>query len=85
MKDVHTFTSTSGITFSLEEDVVIGVNGYAYAKVRCDQEGLDTNVDPLSVNKVNPIPTGHLEIGQKVIMTIPMVIHLIMEMIIGII
>lgn len=60
LKDVHTFTSTSGITFSLEEDVVIGVNGYAYAKVRCDQEGLDTNVDPLSINKVSPIPTGHL-------------------------
>lgn len=60
LKDVQTFTSTSGITFSLEEDVVIGVNGYAYAKVRCDQEGLNTNVDPLSINKVNPIPTGHL-------------------------
>lgn len=60
LKDVQTFTSTSGITFSLEEDVVIGINGYAYAKVRCDQEGLDTNVDPLSINKVSPIPTGHL-------------------------
>ena len=60
MKDVQTFTSTSGITFSLEEDVVIGINGYAYAKVRCNQEGLDTNVDPLSINKVSPIPTGHL-------------------------
>lgn len=60
LKDVQTFTSTSGITFSLEEDVVIGINGYAYAKVRCDQEGLNTNVDPLSINKVSPIPTGHL-------------------------
>lgn len=60
LKDVQTFTSTSGITFSLEEDVVIGINGYAYAKIRCDQEGLDTNVDPLSINKVSPIPTGHL-------------------------
>lgn len=60
LKDVHTFTSTSGVTFSLEEDVVIGINGYAYAKVRCNKEGLDTNVDPLSINKVNPIPTGHL-------------------------
>lgn len=60
LKDVQTFTSTSGITFSLEEDVVIGINGYAYAKVRCDQEGLDTNVDPLSINKASPIPTGHL-------------------------
>lgn len=60
LKDVHTFTSTSGVTFSLEEDVVIGINGCAYAKVRCNKEGLDTNVDPLSINKVNPIPTGHL-------------------------
>lgn len=60
LKDVHTFTSTSGVTFSLEEDVMIGINGYAYAKVRCNKEGLDTNVDPLSINKVNPIPTGHL-------------------------
>ena len=59
-KDVQTFISTSGINFSLEEDVVIGINGYAYAKVRCDQTGLDTNVDPLSINKVNPIPTGHI-------------------------
>lgn len=60
LKDVNSFTSTSGINFSLEEDVVIGVNGYAYAKIRCDQTGLDTNVDPLSINKVNPIPTGHI-------------------------
>lgn len=60
LKDVNSFTSTSGINFSLEEDVVIGINGYAYVKVRCDQTGLDTNVDPLSINKVNPIPTGHI-------------------------
>lgn len=59
-RDVHTFISTSGMTFSLDEDVIIGVNGYAYAKVRCNQEGLDTNVDPLSINRVNPIPTGHI-------------------------
>lgn len=60
LQGVHTFIATSGMTFSLEEDVVIGVNGYAYTKVRCNQEGLATNVDPLSINKVNPIPTGHL-------------------------
>jgi len=60
LKDVNSFTSTSGITFSLEEDVVIGVNGYSYAKVKCNQTGLITNVDPLSINKVNPIPTGHI-------------------------
>jgi hypothetical protein len=54
------FISTSGITFSLEEDVVIGVNGYSYAKVRCDQTGSITNVDPLSINKISSIPTGHI-------------------------
>ena len=60
LKDVNTFLSSSGINFSLEEDVVIGVNGFAYAKIRCDEVGLQTNVDPLSINKVNPIPTGHI-------------------------
>jgi len=60
LKDVQQFTSSSGMTFSLEEDIVIGVNGYAYAKVRCNESGLLTNVDPLSVNRVNPIPEGHI-------------------------
>lgn len=60
LKDVNSFISTSGIVFSLEKDVIIGVNGYSYAKVRCNQTGLSTNVDPLSINKVNPIPTGHI-------------------------
>lgn len=60
LKNVHTFISTTGITFSLEDDVVIGVNGYAYTKLRCNKSGLMTNVDPLSINKVNPIPTGHI-------------------------
>lgn len=60
LTDTCTFTSTSGITFSLEENVVIGVNGYEYAKVRCNQVGANTNVDPLSINKVNPVPSGHI-------------------------
>ena len=60
LKDVHTFKSVSGATFSLEEDVVIGINGYAYAKIHCNQEGDKTNVDPLSINKVDPIPVGHI-------------------------
>jgi len=60
LKDTNTFLSTSGVSFSLEEDVVIGINGYVYAKVRCSQTGLSTNIDPLSINKVTPIPTGHI-------------------------
>lgn len=59
---IHTFTSTSGIVFDLEESGVIGINGYAYLKVRSQQSGLNTNVDALSINKVSPIPQGHISV-----------------------
>lgn len=56
----HQFTSTSGIVFVPEENVTVGVNGYAYVKVRSLQSGLNTNVDALSINQVSPIPQGHI-------------------------
>lgn len=56
----HQFISTSGVVFNLDESVTVGVNGFAYAKVSSVQSGLFTNVDPLSINKVTPIPTGHI-------------------------
>lgn len=59
---IHTFTSTSGIVFDLEESSVVGINGYAYLKVRSQQSGLNTNVDALSINKVSPIPQGHISV-----------------------
>lgn len=59
-KDVCHFTSTDGVNFSLEEDVTISTLGYAYAKVKSDGVGLNTNVNPLSINKINTIPTGHI-------------------------
>lgn len=59
---IHTFTSTSGIVFDLEENGVVGINGYAYLKVRSKQSGLNTNVDALSINKVSPIPQGHISV-----------------------
>lgn len=58
----HTFTSTSGIVFNLEESKTIDVNGYAYLKVRSQQSGLSTNVDALSINNVSPIPQGHVSV-----------------------
>lgn len=58
----HTFTSTSGIVFDLEESKVVGVNGYAYLKVRSQQSGLNTNVDALSINNVSPVPQGHVSV-----------------------
>ena len=62
MAGIHTFTSTSGIVFDLEESGVVGINGYAYLKVRSQQSGLNTNVDALSINKVSPIPQGHISV-----------------------
>lgn len=56
----HQFTSTSGIVFVPEKSVTVGVNGYAYVKVRSLQSGLTANVDALSINQVSPIPEGHI-------------------------
>lgn len=58
----HTFTSTSGMIFDLEESGVVGANGYTYLKVRSQQSGLNTNVEPLSINNVSPIPQGHISV-----------------------
>lgn len=52
-------TGSHGINFEFTEDVVIGEHGYIYAKVRSTTTGDQTNVDALSINKINPIPTGH--------------------------
>lgn len=59
---VHRFNSTSGINFDLEESVTVGINGYAYLKVKSVQRGLNTNVEPLSINNVLPVPNGHISV-----------------------
>lgn len=58
-KGIHTFTGSSGITFDMEEDVIIGDVGFAYTKVRSQDIGKIANVDPLTINKVTPVPAGH--------------------------
>lgn len=65
----HTFSSTSGVQFSLESNVTIDVNGYAYAKVKSESSGTKANVDPLTINTVNPIPTGHIMCTNEYIAT----------------
>lgn len=67
--DTHIFSSTSGIQFSLESDVTINVNGYAYAKIKSESSGTKANVDPLTINTVNPIPTGHIMCTNEYIAT----------------
>lgn len=59
------FTSTSGITFELEESKTVDENGFAYIKVKSTQSGANTNVDPVSINKVSPKPTGHISVTNE--------------------
>lgn len=56
----HSFTATNGTRFELENDVTIGSVGFAYAKIRSTTIGATTNVDPLSISKCTPQPTGHI-------------------------
>lgn len=58
---VHNITGTHGVIFELEQDVTIGSVGFAYAKVRAQSQGADTNVDPLTLNRFTPsAPLGHI-------------------------
>ena len=55
----HTFTGSHGQVFNLEETITIGTHGFGYAKVRSQSTGTKTNIDPLTLVKVTPIPSGH--------------------------
>lgn len=47
------------VTFDLEETITIPDSGFAYAKVKSQTTGANTNVDELSITEVNPEPSGH--------------------------
>lgn len=57
-KDSVTFQG-QGVNFHLVENVTIPQIGYCYAKVVSQTSGAISNVDPLAINKVSPIPSGH--------------------------
>jgi len=59
LQGTHTFTGSHNIVFDLEEDITIGDEGFAYAKVRSQGVGANTNVDPLTINQISPTPNGH--------------------------
>lgn len=63
---VHTFSGNDGIIFDLESDLTISSLGYTYAKVRSTDIGEKTNVDALTINKVNPVPVGHKYIVNEI-------------------
>lgn len=58
-KNVHIFSGSNGVLFDLESDITIPVFGFTYAKVRSQLNGSNMNVEPLTISKVSPIPTGH--------------------------
>jgi len=60
---VHTFTGNHGIVFDLDDaSVTVGTKGYAYAKVRSQNTGLITNVNPYTITSSTPEPIGHIGI-----------------------
>lgn len=56
---VQTFSGNNGIVFDLENDTTIPAIGWTYTKIRSQQLGSNSNVDPLTLNKVTPVPVGH--------------------------
>ncbi len=57
---VNTISDNKGNIFDLENDVTIGTKGFDYVKVRCQQSGAFTNVDPYTLVNISPEPTGHI-------------------------
>jgi hypothetical protein len=56
----HTFSDNKGNVFDLTSNVTLPVMGYAYGKVRSQQSGLSTNVDPYTIVNINAAPVGHV-------------------------
>ncbi len=54
-----TFTSTQGVSFNIVELTIVGENGYAYVPIRSSSIGVNTNVDPFTINSISAPPIGH--------------------------
>lgn len=59
-KEELTFVSTSGISFILENSFYMPDSGYVYAKVKSQDVGMKTNVDPISINRLTTNVQGHI-------------------------
>lgn len=64
-KTIVTFTNYNGIVFIPEYDLTMGTQGYDYLKVRSQDTGLKTNVDPNSIITINSAPTGHIAVTNE--------------------
>lgn len=54
----HTFQG-GGYDFIVQQPITIPQEGYAYVKLVCAANGLQTNLDPLTISSVTPVPVGH--------------------------
>lgn len=57
---VHVVADNKGNVFDLDDDLTIGPKGYGYVKVRSQQSGAQTNIDPYTIVSVTPTPAGHV-------------------------
>lgn len=53
------FNTSSGIEFLLNENVIVGDSGIAYALISSLSEGAETNVESGSINQLGTVPDGH--------------------------
>lgn len=58
-KNTVSFVSNDGITFTLNDDITIDSNRYAYALATSSESGEKANVSPLSITNCINAPTGH--------------------------
>lgn len=57
---VHTVSDNKGNIFDLQASITIGTKGYGYVKVRSQQSGSSTRVDPYTIINISPVPSGHV-------------------------
>ncbi len=53
------FFGNNGVKFDITETFSIPNEGFGYVKVRSQSKGSFTNVEPLSITRVSPVPIGH--------------------------
>lgn len=60
VSSVNQCISSSGVVFEFESNFTIPSFGFTYQKIRSIDIGSKTNVDPLTINQIQPAPSGHI-------------------------
>lgn len=56
---IHIVSTNTGVSFDIEEDLILGEFGFGYIKCRSQNVGKNQNVEALSIMKISPTPSGH--------------------------